>query len=154
MANGSQKAVWILSLALAVVLLAFFMVRDCFGPDDIDAPARVLTYVCEDAACRCRVTVPLTEAEAANPALWKDAVPCPNCRAQARRAEACTACGAIVPTPADGRLLGAKCPECGGYLFGPPGGVMPKPPMRAKTSENGDDRESRRAAARRNDRPR
>lgn len=132
-------SLWVLAGALAAALAAFLWTRERFGPDRLAAPGRVLTFVCT--ACGRSEVVALTEEEAADPARWPVSRRCPACGGTMRRAERCTSCGALVPTPEDGRLLDAKCPECGGPLFGPLGGAPVEAPIRPPARPHNGDRD-------------
>jgi len=128
--RAAQRHAWLLAAALALVLIAFWVTRERFGPGRRAAPGRVLTYVCTNPRCGRSLVRELPPEEAADPAKWRIEVPCPYCGGTQRRAERCTSCGALVPTPAGGRVLDARCPKCGGYLFGPPGGTPVRKPVR------------------------
>ena len=142
--RAAERNAWFLAAALALVLMGFWVTRARFGPGGRAAPGRVITYVCTDPRCGESLVLELSAEAAADPSRWPLEVPCPYCGGVQRRAERCTACGALVPTPADGRLLGARCPGCGGYIFGPIGGTPVEEPIRRappSEAENGEDRE-------------
>ena len=136
----ARTSEWILggtTAALAVTLAVFAWVKSEYGPDEFVAPAFTRTYICADPACGDVLDFSPEQEQAMGLDPWKGSGLCPKCgRMTLRRAERCTSCGELVPSPSPDRLLGAKCPECGKEIFGPLGGRWPENPQRPKNIED------------------
>jgi hypothetical protein len=142
--------------ALAVTLAVFAWVKSEYGPDEFAAPAFTRTYICADPACGDAFNLsadpfdnlragPFDELRKKQGQAPPGELPvplfppgiCPKCgRMTLRRAERCTSCGELVPSPPPDRLLGAKCSKCGKEIFGPLGGRWPENPQRPKNIGN------------------
>jgi len=135
MRRSSQILVAFIVLLLAVLAGVFAWVKGAYGPDERSQPAFVLTYICDDPACRA--TIDLTPQQEKEMGLdpWNGPGVCPTClKKSLRRAERCVNCGELVPSPDPDKLIGAKCPNCGKEIFGPLGGRWPSEPHRPKHS--------------------
>jgi hypothetical protein len=144
MRASSEWLVAGVAMALAIILAVFGWVRQEFGPGDRAAPAFIRTYICANAACGRVVRVTPDEEKEMGLDPWDGPGLCPTCgQMTLRRAERCTSCGELVPSPPPGQLLGAKCPVCKKDLFGPLGGVWPYDPQRPKRSEEEADEDAR-----------
>jgi hypothetical protein len=115
--------------ALVVALLGFSLVKQAEGPDDDSQPGYISTWMCANPSCG--VTYHFSAAQLKQFGMDPFLVPvgCPECRQKTlTRAERCTSCGELVPSPAPDKLLEAKCPACGKPMFGPLGGIYPEEP--------------------------
>ena len=136
MRNGSRILVASIVLALAVALGVFGWVKNQDGPDEHSQPGFLRTYICADPTCRTSFDVTPEEEKQMGLDPWNGPGICPTCGKQTlRRAERCTSCGELVPSPDPDKLLGAKCPVCGKEIFGPLGGKWPADPHRSKNPQ-------------------
>ena len=102
-------------IGVSALLVAFVLVRAGWGPRSPDDVAKTLLYICTNPACGKVQRLP-----APSQAQWlADRFPCPICGKDTLAfAERCTACGELIPRPLIKDMPTAKCPKCGGPVYG------------------------------------
>jgi len=102
-------------VAASVLLAGLMLIADRRGPGALDRAGSSAEFTCTNPRCGRSFRLPRAEGDIGH----ADRYRCPACGEKTLvPVTRCVSCGARIPRPRLVEMPGAKCPRCGGFVYG------------------------------------
>lgn len=102
-------------VAASVLLAGFMLIADRHGPGAVGQAGSSAEFTCTNPRCGRSFRRPRTEGDVGH----ADRCRCPACGEKTLvPVTRCISCGARIPRPRLVEMPAAKCPRCGGFVYG------------------------------------